>query len=82
MEIIQQNQHDRPRPTRQLCRGKSYRLKIEDLLTDCGELDTSMSKWCEHRRDDGAILFLSSDHGKGHAQLEARRMGVESLFSW
>lgn len=83
MNISIQNQPDGGpnRPTRQLCRAKSYRLAIEDLL-DGEELDTSMAKWCQHRRDDGATLLLCSKKGKGHAREEARRMGVESLFAW
>ncbi len=81
--IILQNhqQHSQPRPTRQAHRGKSYRVNLEDLLCE-GELDTSMARWCEHRRDEGAALSLWSEKGKCHARDEARRMGVESLFSW
>lgn len=81
--IILQNhqQHSRPRPTRQLPRGRSYQIDLEDLLID-GELDTSMAKWVQHRRDDGAALFLWSEQGKAHAREEAQRMGIESLFSW
>ena len=83
MDIILQNnqQHSRPRPTRQLRRGKAYRIRLEDILLD-GELDTSMAKWCQHRADDDATLFLCSEKGKHHAKEEARRMGVESLFLW
>ena len=84
MEIILQNHQPdtaRRRPTRQLHRGKSYRVHLEDLLLE-GELDTSMLKWCSHRRDDGATLFLWSEKGKQHAREEARCLGVESLFSW
>lgn len=84
MNIILQNQPDgrQTRPTRQLCRAKTYKMDLEDLLTDEGELDTSMVKWCQHRRDDGAVLFLLLGQGKAHARDEARRMGCESLFSW
>ena len=84
IEIILQNQQAdgrQTRPTRQLCRKKSYRLDIEDLL-DTGELDTGMMKWCQHRLDDGAVLILWSERGKGHAREEARRLGIESLFLW
>lgn len=82
--ILLQNhheQHSRPRPTRQAHRGKSYRVNLEDILIS-NQLDTSMAKWCEHRRDEGAVLFLWSGKGKHHAREEARRMGVESLFTW
>ena len=82
MQIILQNhQPDNRRPTRQLHRGKSYRVNLEDLLID-GELDTSMAKWCQHRRDEGTTLFLWSEKGKYHARETARELGVESLFSW
>ncbi len=83
MNIVIQNQPDgRPRrPTRQLCRAKTYRVKLVDMLND-GQLDTSMVKWCEHRRDDGALLILMAQHGKEYARIEARRLGIESLFMW
>lgn len=80
MTILIQNHQCRP--TRQLCRGKGYNINLGDLLTDGGELDTSMAKWCQHRRDDGADVRLWSPQGKCHAKEEARRLGVESLFSW
>lgn len=81
MNLVLQNHHGRPRPTRQLHRGKSYRVNLDDMLLD-GELDTSMVKWCQHRLGDGAVLFLWSEKGKHHAREEARQLGVESLFSW
>ena len=83
MNILLQNQPDgRPRkPTRQLSRGKIYRVNLEDMLND-GQLDTSMMKWCQCRLDTGCVLFLWSGRGKDHAREEARRMGVESLFVW
>ena len=80
MTMLIQN-HQR-RPTRQLRRTKGYNIDLQDLLTDGGELDTSMTKWCQHRRDDGADVRLWSPQGKYHAKEEARRLGVESLFAW
>ncbi len=79
--IILQNHQQHGRPSQPRRQGKTYRVDLEDLLCE-GELDTSMVKWCEHRRDEGAALFLWSADGKCHAREEARRMGAESLFSW
>ncbi len=77
------NTNHQHRPTRQLRRAKGDNIDLHDLLTDDGELDNSMAKWVQHRREEGVDVHLWSPQGtQVYARQESRRMGIESLLAW